>query len=118
MLIMVEYDGLSPVEDVSLNHLEVWVSIVGFRFAMRNNKVLSLVANGLGVFVRADPVSAVDGEPELLASWVMETVGLVKEPILQVEEAVPTGLDDGLSGSKEAVALVVTPSTFSRGNPS
>ncbi|KAL6200270.1 hypothetical protein ACLB2K_030052 [Fragaria x ananassa] len=55
MLILAEYDGLSPVEDVSLNHLEVWISIAGLRFAMRNNMVLSHVVNGLGVFVRANP---------------------------------------------------------------
>ncbi|KAL6181552.1 hypothetical protein ACLB2K_048207 [Fragaria x ananassa] len=128
MIILAEYDGLTPVEDVSLNHLKVWVSIVRLRFAMRNNKVPSRVANGLGVFVRAirverahgickdygffghgggtcdkglicglsvvDAVSAVDGEPELLASRPMEVVGLVKEPVLQVEKAVPTGLED------------------------
>ncbi|KAL6195806.1 hypothetical protein ACLB2K_031424 [Fragaria x ananassa] len=50
-----ENDRLSPMEDDSLNHLEVWISIAGLRFAMRNNMVLSCVANGLGVFVRVDP---------------------------------------------------------------
>ncbi|KAL6180323.1 hypothetical protein ACLB2K_046987 [Fragaria x ananassa] len=54
MLILAEYNGLSSVEDVSLNHLEVWILIAGLRFVMRNNMVLSRVVNGLGVFVRAD----------------------------------------------------------------
>ncbi|KAL6175574.1 hypothetical protein ACLB2K_052213 [Fragaria x ananassa] len=118
---------------------------------MRNNKVLSHVANELDVKLdfkveRAyeickdcgffghgggtcdkglicglsliDVVSIVYGEPKLLASQPMEVVGLVKEPVLQVEEAVSTGLEDGLSYSEEAIALVVTPPTFSAGNPS
>ncbi|KAL6219067.1 hypothetical protein ACLB2K_012273 [Fragaria x ananassa] len=51
MLVLAEYDGLSPMEDVSLNHLEVWVSIARLCFAMRNNKVLSRVTNGLEVFL-------------------------------------------------------------------
>ncbi|KAL6227689.1 hypothetical protein ACLB2K_001646 [Fragaria x ananassa] len=193
MLILAEYDGFSPVEDVSLNHLEVWISIAGLRFAMRNNMVLSRVANGLGVFVRADPgliqrkekiqrdrvvldvrnwipakrifdyspklavklefkverahgickdcgffghgggicdkglicglpvveaVNAVDGEAELLASRATEVSGLVKEPTLQMKEAAPTGLEDGLRGSEEAAALVVSSPNFSTGKPS
>ena len=43
------------MKDVSLNHLEVWISIAGLHFSMRNNMVLGRVANGLGVFVRAEP---------------------------------------------------------------
>ncbi|KAL6191145.1 hypothetical protein ACLB2K_037536 [Fragaria x ananassa] len=193
MLILAEYDGLSPVEDVSINHLEVWILIAGLRFAMRNNMVLSRVANGLGVFVRADPgliqrkekiqrvrvvldvrnripaerifdysselavkldfkverahgickdcgffghvggicdkgliyglpvvetVHAVECEIELLASRSTEVGGLVKEPVLQVEEAAPTRLEGGLSGSEEVAALVVSPSNCSGRNPS
>ncbi|KAL6176450.1 hypothetical protein ACLB2K_053083 [Fragaria x ananassa] len=55
MLILAVYDGLSPVEDVSLNTLEVWILVVGLRFAMRNPQVLGWVRNDLGGFVRADP---------------------------------------------------------------
>ncbi|KAL6178765.1 hypothetical protein ACLB2K_050283 [Fragaria x ananassa] len=55
MLILAKYDELSPVEAVSLNHLEVWVSIARLHFSMRNNKVLSCVANALGVLLRANP---------------------------------------------------------------
>nr|XP_011463631.1 PREDICTED: uncharacterized protein LOC105351338 [Fragaria vesca subsp. vesca] len=61
-------------------------------------------------------VSVVDCEAELLASRSMD--GLLKEPVLQVDEAAPTGLEVGMSGNEEAVALVVTPPTFSAGNPS
>ncbi|KAL6222486.1 hypothetical protein ACLB2K_005878 [Fragaria x ananassa] len=53
MLILAEYNGLSLVEEVSLNHLEVWISIAGLHFSMRNNMVLGRVANGLGVFVES-----------------------------------------------------------------
>ncbi|KAL6185031.1 hypothetical protein ACLB2K_041166 [Fragaria x ananassa] len=150
MLILTEYEGLSPVEDVSLNHLEVWISIAGLRFSMRNNMVFSRVANCMGVFVRVDSavklefkverahgickdcgffghgggicdkglinglpvveaVNTVDGEAELLASRSTKVGGLVKEP---------TGLEDGLRGSEEAAALVVSSPNISTGNPS
>ncbi|KAL6205216.1 hypothetical protein ACLB2K_022478 [Fragaria x ananassa] len=65
-----------------------------------------------------EAVHAVDGEVELLASQSREVGGLVKESALQVEEAAPTGLEDGLSGSEKAAALVVSPPNISAGNPS
>ncbi|KAL6220502.1 hypothetical protein ACLB2K_008258 [Fragaria x ananassa] len=65
-----------------------------------------------------ESVHAIEGEAELLASRLTEVGGLVKEPALQVEEAAPTGLEDGLSGSKEAAALVVSPPNILAGNPS
>ncbi|KAL6176746.1 hypothetical protein ACLB2K_053379 [Fragaria x ananassa] len=39
MLILAVYDRLSPVEDVSLYTLEVWISVVRLRCAMRNHQV-------------------------------------------------------------------------------
>ncbi|KAL6188735.1 hypothetical protein ACLB2K_040126 [Fragaria x ananassa] len=119
MLIVAEYDGLSLVENVSLNHLEVWISIAGLCFAMRNNMVLSRVANGLVVFVRANPgliqrkekiqrVRVVlDWLRQFMPSKVRSTKvgGLVKDSALLVEEAAPMGLNDGLSGSEEGACV-------------
>ncbi|KAL6194905.1 hypothetical protein ACLB2K_035980 [Fragaria x ananassa] len=55
MILLAEYDRLRPLKEISLRLLEVWVSVVGLRFAMRNEKVLTRIGNDLGNFVLVDP---------------------------------------------------------------
>ncbi|XP_062014378.1 uncharacterized protein LOC133730887 [Rosa rugosa] len=54
MLVVGEYDGLSPLEEVPLNMMEIWVAVKGLPFGLRNKTALELVGASIGTMVRVD----------------------------------------------------------------